>query len=151
MTLNAGNDLLLCKVFPASLRGLALAWFHKLPQSSINTFNKLWGAFISQHLCSMCQKMNISSLQTILKHEEESIRDIIRRFEQVVQQIELQHGFSPSELQEKLWVVDSLLPLTISRPDNNNGRVIQAGKHKLNVGGQYLSSNPDSHDHKLAD
>ena len=28
MTLNAGNDRLLCKVFPASLRGLALAWFH---------------------------------------------------------------------------------------------------------------------------
>ena len=31
MTLNAGNDLLLCKVFLASLRGPVLAWFHKLP------------------------------------------------------------------------------------------------------------------------
>ena len=31
MTLNAGNDQLLCKVFLASLQGLALAWFHKLP------------------------------------------------------------------------------------------------------------------------
>ena len=35
MTLNADNDLLLCKVFPASLRGPALAWFHKLPRNSI--------------------------------------------------------------------------------------------------------------------
>ena len=31
MTLNADNDLLLCKVFPASLRGPVLSWFHKLP------------------------------------------------------------------------------------------------------------------------
>ena len=31
MTLNADNDLLLCKVFSASLRGPALAWIHKLP------------------------------------------------------------------------------------------------------------------------
>ena len=30
MTPNTGNDRLLCKVFSASLRGLALAWFHKL-------------------------------------------------------------------------------------------------------------------------
>ena len=46
MTLNASNDLL-CKVFPASLCDPTLAWFHKLPRSSINTFNELWEAFIS--------------------------------------------------------------------------------------------------------
>ena len=68
-----------------SLHGLTLRWFHKLPRSSINTFNELWGAFISQHLCSVRQKRNISSLQTILKHEDESIRDFTRRFRQAVQ------------------------------------------------------------------
>ena len=36
MILNAGNDLLLCKVFSASLQGPALAWFHNLPHNSIN-------------------------------------------------------------------------------------------------------------------
>ena len=67
MILNVGNDCLLCKVFPTSLRGPVLAWFHKLPRNSINLFYKLWGSFISQYLCSMRQKMNIRSLQTILK------------------------------------------------------------------------------------
>ena len=62
MTLNVNNDLLLCKVFPASLGGPTLAWFHKLPRSSINTFNELWRVFISHHLCSVHQKRNISSL-----------------------------------------------------------------------------------------
>ena len=36
MILNASNDRILCKVFPASLWGPALAWFHKLPCNSIN-------------------------------------------------------------------------------------------------------------------
>ena len=53
MTLNVGNDHLLCKVFSASLRGPVLALFHKLPRNSINPFNELWSAFISWYLCSV--------------------------------------------------------------------------------------------------
>ena len=87
MILSAGDDQLLCKVFPASLRGPALAWFHKLPRGSINTFGELWAAFVSQYLCSVRQKGNISSLQEILKREDKSIRDFTRRFGQAVQQI----------------------------------------------------------------
>ena len=47
MILNAGDDRLLCKVFLASLKGPALAWFHKLPRRSINSFSELWAAFVS--------------------------------------------------------------------------------------------------------
>ena len=88
MTLNADNDWLLCKVFPANLRGPVLAWFHKLPCYSINSFNELWVASISQYLYLMRQKRNFSSLQTILKHEEKTTQDFTRRFKQVIQQIE---------------------------------------------------------------
>ena len=31
MTLNIGNDALLCKVFPTNLHNQALSWFHYLP------------------------------------------------------------------------------------------------------------------------
>ena len=47
MILNAGDDRLLCKVFLASLKGPTLAWFHKLPQRSINSFTELWVVFVS--------------------------------------------------------------------------------------------------------
>ena len=47
MILNAGNDRLLCKVFPTSLKGPALAWFHKLPRGSLNSFGELWATFVS--------------------------------------------------------------------------------------------------------
>ena len=88
MILNAGNDLLLCKVLPTRLKGPALAWFHKLPQISINMFSELWAAFVSQYMCWVQHKGNIISLQTILKREYESICDFTRRFRGVVQQID---------------------------------------------------------------
>ena len=88
MLLNEGDDRLLCKVFPASLKGPALAWFHKLLRGSINSFSELWAAFVSQYLCLVRQKRNISSLQTIFKWEDESIRDFTRRFGGVIQQID---------------------------------------------------------------
>ena len=84
MILNVGDDRLLCKVFPASLKGLDLAWFHKLLRGSINSFDELWAAFVSQYLCSVRQKGNINSLQAILKREDESIRDFTCKFRQAV-------------------------------------------------------------------
>ncbi|RVW18444.1 hypothetical protein CK203_105234 [Vitis vinifera] len=41
MTLDIGNDALLCKVFPASLQGQALSWFHRLPPNSVDNFRDL--------------------------------------------------------------------------------------------------------------
>ena len=41
MILSAGDDRLLCKVFLASLKDPALAWFYKLPRGLINTFGEL--------------------------------------------------------------------------------------------------------------
>ena len=56
------------------------SWFHELPRRSINSFSELRAALVSQYLCSVQQKRNISSLQTIFKLEDESIRDFTRRF-----------------------------------------------------------------------
>ena len=89
MILNAEDNRLLFKVFPANLKGPTLAWFHKIPRGSINSFGELWVAFVSQYMCSVRQKGNISSLQAILKWEDESIRDFTRKFGQTVQQIDI--------------------------------------------------------------
>ncbi|RVW81904.1 hypothetical protein CK203_033232 [Vitis vinifera] len=53
MTLDIGNDALLCKVFPASLQGQALSWFHRLPPNSVGNFRDLSEAFVGQYLCSL--------------------------------------------------------------------------------------------------
>ncbi|RVW27404.1 hypothetical protein CK203_095434 [Vitis vinifera] len=46
MTLDIGNDMLLCQVFPASLQGQALSWFHRLPANSIDNFRDMSEVFV---------------------------------------------------------------------------------------------------------
>ena len=62
MTLDIGNDELLCKVFLTSLQGQALSWFHRLPMNFIDNFWDLLEAFVGQYLCSTQHKQNISTL-----------------------------------------------------------------------------------------
>ncbi|XP_010658093.1 uncharacterized protein LOC104881058 [Vitis vinifera] len=88
MTLDIGNDALLCKVFPASLQGQALSWFHRLPPNSIDNFRDLSKAFVGQYLCSARHKQNISTLQNIKMQENESLKEFVKRFGQAVLQVE---------------------------------------------------------------
>ena len=88
MTLDIGNDALLCKVFPASLQGQALSWFHRLPPNSVDNFRDLSEAFVGQYLCSAQHKQNISTLQNIKMQENESLREFVKRFDQAVLQVE---------------------------------------------------------------
>ncbi|RVW88480.1 hypothetical protein CK203_043865 [Vitis vinifera] len=83
MTLDIGNDALLCKVFPASLQGQALSWFHRLPPNSMDNFKDLSEAFVGQYLCSARHKQNISTLQNIKMQDNESLREFVKRFGQV--------------------------------------------------------------------
>ena len=88
MTFDIGNDVLLCKVFPTSLQGQAFSWFHRLLKNSVNNFRDLSEAFVGQYLCSTRHKQNISTLQNIKMQENESLREFVKRFEQVVLQVE---------------------------------------------------------------
>lgn len=41
MTLNIGNDALMCKVFSVSLHDLTLSWFHHLLSNFVNMFQDI--------------------------------------------------------------------------------------------------------------
>ena len=88
MTLDIENDALLCKVFPASLQGQSLSWFHRLPPNSVDNFRDLSKAFVGQYLCSARHKQNISTLQNIKIQENESLREFVKWFGQAVLQVE---------------------------------------------------------------
>ena len=87
MTLDIRNDALLCKVFLASLHNQTLSQFHHLPNNFVNTFWDISEAFVGHYLCSTRHKENISTLQNIKMQENESLRDFMRRFRQVVLQV----------------------------------------------------------------
>ncbi|RVX14217.1 hypothetical protein CK203_011127 [Vitis vinifera] len=88
MTLDIGNDALLCKVFPTSLQGQTLSWFHRLPPNSVDNFRDLLEAFVGQYLCSARHKQNISTLQNIKMQDNESLREFVKRFGQAIFQVE---------------------------------------------------------------
>ena len=88
MTLDIGNDALLCKVFPASLQGQTLSWFHRLPPNSVGNFRDLSEAFVGQYLCSARHKQNINTLQNIKMQDNESLKEFVKRFGQAVLQVE---------------------------------------------------------------
>ena len=78
MTLDIGNDALLCKIFPTSLQGQAFSWFHRLPMNSIDNFRDISKAFVGQYLCSTQYKKNISALQNIKIQENETLREFVK-------------------------------------------------------------------------
>ncbi|RVW59243.1 hypothetical protein CK203_101424 [Vitis vinifera] len=88
MTLDIGNDMLLCKVLPTSLQGQALSWFHRLPANSIDNFRDLSEVFVGQYLCSARHKQNISTLQNIKMQENETLKEFVKHFRQAVLQVE---------------------------------------------------------------
>ena len=88
MTLDIGNDTLLCKVFPASLQGQALSWFYQLPMNSVDNFWDPSKAFVGQYLCSTRHKQNISTMQNIKMQENESLREFVKRFGQAILRVE---------------------------------------------------------------
>ena len=88
MTLDIGNDTLLCKVYSASLHDYALSWFYRLLKNFVNTFWNIVKAFVGHYLCSARHEHNISTLQNIKIQENESLRDFMERFEQAVFQVE---------------------------------------------------------------
>ena len=88
MTLDIGNDVLLCKVFLTSLQGQTLSWFHRLPTNSMNNFRDMSETFVGQYLCLARHNQNISILHNIRMQENESLRDFVKHFGQVVLQVE---------------------------------------------------------------
>ena len=88
MTLDIRNDALLCKVFSTSLHDQTFSWFHCLSKGFMDNFWDLSKAFMGHYLCSTCHKQNINTLQNIKMQENESLRDFVKWFGQVVLQVE---------------------------------------------------------------
>lgn len=70
----------MCRVFPASLHGQALVWFHKIPAKSVSYFKELSRLFLTQYSCNRRQIKDLDYLFNLKKSVTESIRDSTKRF-----------------------------------------------------------------------
>ena len=88
MTLQTGNDALLCKVFSSSLAGLALSWFHRLASNLVTSFCRLSEKFISQYICLVRRKQSVTSLFHVQMGRSETIRDFMKQFGSALLQLD---------------------------------------------------------------
>jgi len=87
MSLYTSDDVVLCRVFPTSLKGATLSWFTKLSPNSIDSFATLVTKFETQFATSRPHHLTSIALVGIHQEKGESIRTFVDRFSKVAMSI----------------------------------------------------------------
>ena len=80
MELHGYNDPVRCRAFAITLKGPALAWFNRLPPSSISSFRELSIASVSHFIRVRTYRKPSYHLLTIKHNPQESLRSYVQRF-----------------------------------------------------------------------
>ena len=80
MAVHFGNEALICKVFPSSLRPVAMQWFDTSEEGSIRSFKESTKAFGARFMmCSMVPKP-LDSLLSMVMREGETLKTYSDRY-----------------------------------------------------------------------
>jgi hypothetical protein len=82
---------LVMKLFSATLYDASRHWYLSLPDGSIKTMDRLEEAFLKRWSIKEDPNMLLTRLNTLWKHENESIREFHTRFETLLQKIPASH------------------------------------------------------------
>ena len=78
-----------CRAFAITLKGPALAWFNRLPPSSISSFRELSIAFVSHFIGARTYRKPSYHLLTINQSSQESLRSYVQRFNVVSLKVDI--------------------------------------------------------------
>ena len=87
MSLCTSDEVVLCRVFPTSLKGATLSWFTKLSPNFIDSFATLMTKFETQFATSRPHHLTSISLVGIRQEKGESLRTFVDRFSKVAMSI----------------------------------------------------------------
>ena len=88
MTLQGYSDEVMCKAFLATLKEPTRSWFRKLSLGTIDSFGNLSKLFVANFTSFRVRQKNVSNLFTVHQKECESLKDYVKRFNQVVLEVE---------------------------------------------------------------
>ena len=80
MELHGYQDSVRCRAFATTLKGPALAWFNRLPPSSITSFRELSIAFVSHFIGARTYRKPSYHLLTVKQGSQESLKSYVQRF-----------------------------------------------------------------------
>ena len=80
MELHGYQDPVRCRAFAITLKGPALAWFNRIPLSSVSSFRELSIAFVSHFIGARTYRKPSYHMLTIKQSPQESLRSYVWRF-----------------------------------------------------------------------
>ena len=80
MELHGYQDPVRCRAFAITLKGPVLAWFNRLPSSSVSSFREFSIAFVSHFIGARTYRKPGYHMLTIKQSPQESLRSYVQRF-----------------------------------------------------------------------
>ena len=90
MELHGYQDPVRCRAFAITLKGLALAWFNRLPPALISSFKELSIAFVSHFIGARTYRKPSYHLLTVKQDPQENLRSYVQRFNSESLRVDIQ-------------------------------------------------------------
>ena len=81
MELHGYQDPVRCRAFATTLKGPDMAWFNRIPPSSISKFRELSIAFVSRFIGARTYRKPSYHLLTVKQGSQESLKSYVQRFD----------------------------------------------------------------------
>ena len=134
MELHRYQDPVRCRVFAITLKGLTLAWFNRLPPSSISSFRELSISFVSHFIEARMYKKASYHLLTIKQSLQENLRPYVQRFNAESLKVDIpDEKFAITAFITRLGVQSKDLMFSISKkPQENMAEVLSKAEKYIN-------------------
>ena len=150
MELHGYQDPVRCRAFVITLKGLALAWFNRLPPSSISSSRELSIAFVSHFIGARTYRKPSYHLLTIKQSSQESLRSYVQRFNAESLKVDIpDEKFAITAFIAGLGVQSKDLMFSISKnPQASMAEVLAKAEKYINGKEALISKKESSSTHK---
>ena len=145
MELHEYQDPVRCRAFATTLKGPAMAWFNRIPPSTISSFRELSIAFISHFIGARTYRKPSYHLLTIKQGSQESLKSYVQRFNAESLKIDVpDEKFAITAFIAGLGVQSKDLMFSISKNPQANMAEVLAKAEKYINGEEALLSKKES-------
>ena len=145
MELHGYPDPVRCRAFATTLKGPAMAWFNRIPPSTISSFRELSIAFVSHFIGARTYRKPSYHLLTVKQGSQENLKSYVQRFNAESLKIDiLDEKFAVTAFIAGLGMQSKDLMFSISKNPQANMAEVLAKAEKYINGEEALMSKKES-------